>query len=446
LDTSFDQGTGPNASVNALVLQDDGKVIIAGEFTSVNGISCNHVARLEGDDGSVDTSFTVGTGPNGLVNALALQPDGKVIIGGLFAQVGMTPRGRIARLKDDGSLDTSFDTSVGASAWVWDVALQPDGKVLLAGDFTSVNNVSRNRVARLDEYGALDTSFDPGEGADSRVVDLELQTDGKVVIVGGFAKVNKITRGRIARLKGDGSVDTGFDASANDSVYAVALQQSNGMVLVGGNFTELDLEVANRLARLNGATYPVVTSTAPSTLASFGVTYNHTFTATGYPTAIAFSLTDGSLPPGLTLDPSGLLSGVLSAAGAYNFTVTASNYVAPSATQNVTLVVDKADTNTGITSHEPDPSAAGEAVTVEYIVSSETGTPTGSVTVSDGVDSCTGTAATGSCLLTFKSNGTKSLTASYAGDTNFNSSISLSVSHTVTGTIKYTLYLPMISR
>jgi Ca2+-binding RTX toxin-like protein len=91
------------------------------------------------------------------------------------------------------------------------------------------------------------------------------------------------------------------------------------------------------------------------------------------------------------------------------------------------------DTTTSITSDAPDPSAAGQPVTVQYRVtpSSGTGTPTGTVTVSDGTASCTGTVAAGQCSLTFTSTGTKGLTASYAGDANFNPSASAFESHTV---------------
>jgi hypothetical protein len=99
------------------------------------------------------------------------------------------------------------------------------------------------------------------------------------------------------------------------------------------------------------------------------------------------------------------------------------------------------DTTTTITSSSPNPSTLGQAVTVLYSVTSNGGTPTGNVTVSDGTDSCTNTVAAGSCSLTFTSIGAKTLVAAYEGDDDFNSSISAGVSHIV----NKSLYLPLIN-
>ena len=92
-----------------------------------------------------------------------------------------------------------------------------------------------------------------------------------------------------------------------------------------------------------------------------------------------------------------------------------------------------AATTTTITSDAPDPSVVGQSVTVQYSVSTASGTPTGNVTVSDGTISCTGTVAAGQCSLTFTTPGAKSLTATYAGDSNFNGSASAAEPHTVNG-------------
>ena len=94
----------------------------------------------------------------------------------------------------------------------------------------------------------------------------------------------------------------------------------------------------------------------------------------------------------------------------------------------------KIDTTTTITSDTPDPSAQGQAVVVKYTVvrNSGSGTPSGNVTVSDGVDSCTGTVAAGQCSITLNTSGSRTLTATYQGDSNFNGSTSAGVPHTVT--------------
>jgi hypothetical protein len=107
--------------------------------------------------------------------------------------------------------------------------------------------------------------------------------------------------------------------------------------------------------------------------------------------------------------------------------------------------VNKAGTTTAITAHTPDPSEVGQSVSVQYTVISAWGTPSGDVTVSDGTANCVGTVAGGSCTLAFTSPGTKTLTATYAGDTNFAGSVSPGVHHVVSDD-GYLVYLPLVLR
>ena len=443
LDTGFDTSKGPGTHVTALTPQADSKVIIGGSFTKVDEVERNRIARLKAD-GSLDEGFDPGTGANSLVYAVALQPDGKVLNGGWFTEVNGVERNHIARLNADGSLDTTFDTSTGANNVVYAVALQPNGRVLIGGAFTQVDGALRNNIARLNQDGSLDTGFDTSLGPNNIVRSMAIQTDGKVLIGGYFSQVDSVARNYIAQLNADGSLDATFDTSvgANNTVRAVAVQD-DGMVLIGGDFTQVDSVGRNRIARLNGATPPLFTSAAPPSPVTYGNTYNHTFTASGFPLP-TFQIPSWESPPGLSLEAdSGAITGTLSAAGTFTFTVTASNNVAPNDTQQVILVVEKANTTTTITAHTPDPSVVRGRTTMAYSVVSSAGTPTGKVTVGDGTDSCTGTIAAGSCSLIFTSTGIKLLNATYAGDGNFNSSTSIGVVHTV---ITPVLYLPLVVR
>jgi uncharacterized delta-60 repeat protein len=248
---------------------------------------------------------------------------------------------RIARLNADGSLDTSFDPGTGANLPVQAVALQSHGEVLIGGYFTSVDGTTCNHIARLNADGSLDTSFDPGDGADSWVGAVAVQSNGEIIIGGDFTTVDGVTRNRVARLHADGSLDSYFDTSsgADGAVYDAAIQP-DGKVVIGGEFTSVDGVAHVYIARLNGATSPVITSNAPPSTAEVGVPYSHTFYAKGYPFAPTFSVIAADLPDGLVLNATtGLLSGTPTTAGNYTFTVRACNYVAPCDTQigNVTV-------------------------------------------------------------------------------------------------------------
>jgi uncharacterized delta-60 repeat protein len=251
LDSSFNPGTGANSGVNSIALQSPNKIIIGGQFTSYNGTAQNRIARLN-SDGSLDRSFNSGIGTNSPVNLIKLQTDGKILIAGFFTSYNGIARNRIARLNPDGSLDDSFNPVTGANSCVNSLALQTDGKILIVGWFTAYNGTARNRIARLNMDGTLDSSFNPGTGANDYVYSIALQSDGKILIGGYFTSYNGSARNRIARLNTDGSVDVSFNSAtgANGYVYTIAVQ-SDGKMLIGGDFTNYNGTARNRIARLN---------------------------------------------------------------------------------------------------------------------------------------------------------------------------------------------------
>ena len=246
-------GVGRN-EVLAAGVQSDGKILIGGSFVSFNGTGRNRLARLNAD-GTLDTSFlATGSGANGDVSALAIQPDGKIVIGGSFTNVNGTTINRITRLNQDGTLDPGFVVGSGADAAVRKIAIQSDGKIMIAGIFTNVAGTARNSLARLNSNGSLDNSFmSSGAGANGPVNSLAVQTDGKILIGGDFTSFHGTGRNRLARLNSDGTLDTAFLSAANganDQVFAVALQ-TDGKILIGGLFTTVNNTARNRIARLN---------------------------------------------------------------------------------------------------------------------------------------------------------------------------------------------------
>jgi uncharacterized delta-60 repeat protein/uncharacterized repeat protein (TIGR01451 family) len=263
LDRGFNMGRGADNTVRALALQPDGKVIIGGLFTSYDFSGRAYLARIN-PNGLLDNTFNSANGGlniNNPVHALTLQPDGKVIIGGSFTEVYGTSRNSIARMHPNGTVDVTFNPGTGASGPINAVALQSDGKVLIGGDFILVNGVSRFRVARLNADGSVDTTFNPGAGTDGAVNAIAIADDGRILIGGNFSSVDGVAASRIARLNSDGSLDASFNAGtgANDYISSIAVQP-DGNIVVGGNFTVFNGQVRNRLVRLlsDGALDPSI--------------------------------------------------------------------------------------------------------------------------------------------------------------------------------------------
>jgi uncharacterized delta-60 repeat protein len=325
LDVSFDAGI--DGSVTSLAVQPDGKILVGGFFSTAGGQARSQIARLH-PDGSADAAFEPGADnwvyslavqadgkilvggllstlagqtrnfigrlyPNGsldatldpaasydamqlntVVRGLALQADGKILVGGYFTTLGSEPRTNIGRLHADGSLDRSFNAV--ASEQVNCLVAQADTRILVGGRFNMLNGQAHTNLGRLDADGSLDTTFTPQVAFDSPIVHplpevhcLALQADGRIVVGGTFTTLGGRPRMNIGRLNANGSLDTGFNPGAQNSVLSLAVQP-DGKILVGGSFTMLGGQSCTNIGRLNatgsrdaafnpGANYPVDT-------------------------------------------------------------------------------------------------------------------------------------------------------------------------------------------
>jgi uncharacterized delta-60 repeat protein len=233
-------------SVRAIALQPDGKAIIGGDLSiSGPGGTANVIGRLN-PNGTVDTTFDPLI--TGVIEAVAVQTDGKIVIGGSFTSVDGTPRNNIARLNSDGELDTAFTASVGST--VRCLAIQSDGKILVGGAFGG-------GITRLNSLnGSKDTSFTTN--ANNAVRCIAVDALDRIVIGGFFTQIGSTVRNRLARLTTTGALDSAFNPNANAAVLSLAAQ-ADGKILVGGLFTTLrpagtPLPIArNHLARLTSA-------------------------------------------------------------------------------------------------------------------------------------------------------------------------------------------------
>lgn len=250
-DGSLDPSFNPNARLNgtayALHLQPDGRIVVGGAFTQANGVNRNRLARFLAD-GSLDTTFDPGTGPNGDVWDLVLLPSGDFLVGGAFSQFSGSAGGYLVRLYSDGSLDPAFRTF--ANSTVYALEVLPDGRIYLGGSFTEVAGTPRARVARLTADGALDPAFDPGAGPDNSVYSLTGAPDGGVFIGGHFGSVAGVSRLYFARLQAHGPLDETFTPPTPNNYLWTVRRLPGDRLLIGGAFTALSGVPRGSLARL----------------------------------------------------------------------------------------------------------------------------------------------------------------------------------------------------
>jgi uncharacterized delta-60 repeat protein len=251
LDTNFNPGVfSPSGSrVYSLAIQADGKILVGGFFSGLGGQPRSNIGRLN-SDGTLDSSFNPQASGRE-VYSLAIQPDGKILVGGHFTSLGGQTRTNIGRLNVDGTLDTAFNPGVNYDVIsdVNSIMVQTDGKILVGGTFTNLAGQSRNGIGRLNTNGTLDIDFNPG--ASVGVHTFALQPNGQILVGGGFTNLAGQTRFGIGRLNMDGSLDTNFNpGGTNIGIESFALQ-SDGKILVGGLFSTLTGQPRSRIGRLN---------------------------------------------------------------------------------------------------------------------------------------------------------------------------------------------------
>jgi len=245
LDTSFDPGTGCDDTINDIVAQNDGKVIIGGTFSTYNGAAQNKIARLNAN-GTLDTSFNPANSYLSIyrIDALVMQNDGRIIIIGAILQLNET-YSLIIRLNANGSLDSSFDTS-GISHGINALALRPDGRILVGSSY------SENTIRLLNTNGTMESSFKWDlQLSSSRVNAIAVQKDGRI-LAGGTMQTANGSLGFIKRLNSDGTIDTTFKTGTgfDGFVQAICLQP-DGKILVGGDFDRFNGAACQPIARLN---------------------------------------------------------------------------------------------------------------------------------------------------------------------------------------------------
>jgi uncharacterized delta-60 repeat protein len=246
--TCFNIGEGFNFDGESIKQQADGKLVIGGYFTTYQGVSANYIVRLN-TDFSIDDTFDYGTGFNAEVNAVAIQSDGKILCGGNFTSYKGTSRNRLVRLNTDGSLDTTFAIGTGFNATIWSIVIQSNGKILVGGDFTSYSGSVESKIVRLNTNGTIDDTFNTPVVNDI-IYDMSIQTDGKIVAVGAFTQVSGVSTNRIVRFLTGGTPDGLFVTGGLSADGYAVVCQSDGKIMVGGAFSSVSGSSTPKLVRL----------------------------------------------------------------------------------------------------------------------------------------------------------------------------------------------------
>ncbi|WP_374174094.1 T9SS type A sorting domain-containing protein [Flavobacterium tructae] len=273
------------------VLQPDGKMILVGDFDTYNDVVTDGLVRLN-NDYSIDTSFNVGKsftypGSDPEIHSVALQSDGKILVGGYFDSYRGTPvKGKIIRLNKDGSLDTTFNfVSELFSTAPRQIEIQTDGKIIInvgalerlhsdgtlddsynpdsegPGYFAKFSLLpdgkvlipTRTKIIKVNKDGSTDTSFNSGEFNRAAEISFAIQPDGKILCAGEFFSYNGKSINGLLRLNGDGTLDSGFDIGTgfNGEVTSVFID-SDGKILVAGLFNNYNGVWCNGSVKLLG--------------------------------------------------------------------------------------------------------------------------------------------------------------------------------------------------
>ena len=257
-----------NADVTTIKELSDGSFLFGGVFTSFGPFQVNRIFKRFAN-GLADSTFNNNTmsagtnkGFNGSVNTIAVQTDGRILVGGTFNIFNNNTRNRIVRLNANGTIDNTFNIGTGfGGGFVNSIAIQPDGKILVGGSFTTYKGVAVGQLVRLDASGNLDTAFNTaiGNGTNFGSVNIIKIYENEIYVGGRFAAFNGITTRSIIKLSLTGAVislfGTGFGNTTDTPTLLGTVRDitflADDTILVGGSFNSYDGETLQNFAKIN---------------------------------------------------------------------------------------------------------------------------------------------------------------------------------------------------
>lgn len=246
LDKTFNLGVGFNSSLfgGCSIYEDStGKIIATGQFTTFQGGTANRIIRLN-PDGSKDTSFVYGTGFNNFTLGIGIDSTNKILICGIYSSYNGFSRNRLVRLLNDGSVDTTFNIGSGFNNTTISVLINPDDSMFVSGYFTTYNGVSVSPgITKLLSDGTRDTSFVGGTGfspstPNNAIYLNRIPGETSFYAVGYFTSYNSVSKNRIVKITNTGAIDSSFNPGTGFNNYADIIKIIFGDKLyITGGFT-----------------------------------------------------------------------------------------------------------------------------------------------------------------------------------------------------------------
>jgi uncharacterized delta-60 repeat protein len=235
LDTSFNVGTGNTTQdIYTLHVQSDGKILVGGNITTWNGNTVYRLIRLN-TNGSIDTSFNVGTGFDNAVSQVKTQADGKIIVRGSFTTFNGASVNRVIRLNSNGSIDSGFTVPINPQYYGFDI--DTNGKIVVVYQ----HNWDSIGIMRLNTDGTQDTSFTTVTSSNGPATNVICLSDNSVIVTGDFTQFQNQSVTRIAKFNSDGTFNSTFRSNFGfggiNSTPSVLKKDSSDNIYIGGSFT-----------------------------------------------------------------------------------------------------------------------------------------------------------------------------------------------------------------
>ncbi|MCB9092345.1 MAG: delta-60 repeat domain-containing protein [Halobacteriovoraceae bacterium] len=260
IDPDFNIGSGFNGSVFALLLdKENDSIFIGGAFTTYNGSNEKYALSLNILDGSINTNFYTGAGFNGAVHDIKFDfSSDQLLVGGLFTSYNNIINNYIVRLYTDGTYDSSFITGEGFNNAVNDIELANNGStdIYIAGKFTTYQGITAQRIIKINSSGQIQYDFDTTIAANNEVYDLEVLSDGRLLIAGSFITYGSSDANRICKVNTNGTIDNTFRKGSQFDGIVVDIDiliDGSQRVFAGGSFTQYNGITRDSIARITNS-------------------------------------------------------------------------------------------------------------------------------------------------------------------------------------------------